>query len=125
MLCQTARENVVVFMLHVVLTVNHPLKLTFHASSWHLCQGADNVMAGAAISAGTTRPRPCHRYLSPLFAEHLPEGRTLAESAALPSVWLVLILNNLQNVLQGSVFESRRCFLFSPSAKLQCRQRTR
>lgn len=41
----------------------HPLKLTFHASSWHLCQGADNVMLSVqeqhALAPVTDTCLPC------------------------------------------------------------------
>lgn len=48
--------------------LNSPSILAVHLSSWHPCQEADNVMAGAGISVKTTSPLPvhrCHRYLSP------------------------------------------------------------
>lgn len=79
-------------------SLNSPSIPAVHGSSWHLCQGADNVMAGAGISAGTTSPQPVTDTCLPVCRALARRTRTRWESR-FPSVCLVLILNNLQSVL--------------------------
>lgn len=98
--------------------LNSPSILAVHLSSWHPCQGADNVMAGAGISAKTTSPLPVTDTCLPVCRALARRTHTHRESR-FPSICLMFILNNLQNVLQDLFFESCVYFLFFPLGKLK------
>ena len=109
---------VLYWKLIAIQFLNSPSILAVHLSSWHPCQEADNVMAGAGISVKTTSPLPVTDTCLPVCRALARRMHTQRESL-FPSIPLALIYNNLQKCFCGTYVSNWASTFFFPLAKLK------